>query len=102
LEGCHEDLSNSCLLSHNLINSIFGTLNVPGDYATIQGAIDAAVNGDTVLVAPGTYVENIDFLVKAITVKSSSGAEATVIDGGNPPDPDFGSVVTFSNGEGVD
>ena len=37
------------------------TIHVPGDYAKIQEAIDASVNGDTVLVAPGTYVEKIDF-----------------------------------------
>ena len=30
-------------------------INVPGDHATIQAAIVAAVNGDVVIVAPGTY-----------------------------------------------
>lgn len=59
------------------------TIHVPADQPAIQAGIDVAVNGDTVLVAPGTYVENIDFLQKTITVKSSSGAKATIIDGGN-------------------
>ncbi|MHC4944924.1 MAG: right-handed parallel beta-helix repeat-containing protein [Planctomycetota bacterium] len=78
------------------------TIHVPGDYATIQEAIDATEPGDIVLVAPGTYVENIDFKGKAITVKSSNGPAATVIDGGNPAIPEKASVVTFSTGEGAD
>jgi parallel beta-helix repeat protein len=84
-----------------LINAIpclvAGTINVPGDYPTIQQAIAAAVNGDTVLVGAGRYLENIDFIGKAITVKSLDGPVKTVIDGNLS-----GSVVTFSNFEGMD
>ena len=72
------------------------TLNVPGTYPTIQDAINAAVAGDEVLVAPGTYNETINFMGKAITVTSSGGAAATVIDGGKA-----GSVVSFVTGEGL-
>ena len=67
---------------------------VPADYATIQGALDAAGNGALVLVAPGTYVENIDFFGKAINVRSEAGAETTVIDGN-----EAGSVVSFASEE---
>ncbi|MHC4945643.1 MAG: right-handed parallel beta-helix repeat-containing protein, partial [Planctomycetota bacterium] len=77
-------------------------INVPADYITIQAAIDRAVDGDTVLVAPGTYVENINFKGKGITVKSSSGAESTVINGMDPQDPDYGSVVFFMKWEQAD
>lgn len=73
------------------------TIHVPSDYAKIQKAIKAAVDGDVVLVAPGTYVEHIDFLGKAIAVKSSGGPDTTVIDGW-----ERGSVVTFQSGEGPD
>jgi parallel beta-helix repeat protein len=69
-------------------------INVPASQATIQGAINAANNGDTVLVAPGRYVENINFGGKAITVTSSGGPSVTTIDGGAR-----GLVVTFNTGE---
>src|SRR5260221_9741131 len=58
------------------------TIRVPADRATIQAAILAASNGDTVLVSPGIYRERIDFSRKAITVKSLSGPDVTTIDGG--------------------
>lgn len=70
------------------------TIKVPKDYPAIQQAIDAASNGDTVLVAPGAYVENINFSGKAITLKSEAGPKATIINGNWG-----GSVVTFDQGE---
>lgn len=72
------------------------TIHVPQDQPTIQAGINAANNGDTVLVAPGKYVENINFMGKAITVTSSGGAKVTTIDGGA-----VDSVVTFVSGEGL-
>ena len=54
--------------------SVFGaTIKVPDDYATIQQAIEAAADGDTILVGPDTYNEGIDFLGKKITVRSEAG-----------------------------
>ncbi len=56
------------------------TIHVPADQATIQAAIAAAQPGDTVLVAPGTYLENLNF-GKAITVTSLDGPSVTIVDG---------------------
>jgi hypothetical protein len=64
--------------------SAASVLRVPQDFTTIQGAINSASAGDTVLVAPGTYVENINFNGKDITVVSEGGPAATTLnaDGG--------------------
>ncbi|MEM7311218.1 MAG: right-handed parallel beta-helix repeat-containing protein [Planctomycetota bacterium] len=79
------------------------TLLVPQDYASIQSAIATAAPGDTVLVDPGTYNEQLDLLGKAITVRSSAGAAATTIDSqGAQGWLDFptGAVVRMVSGEG--
>ena len=70
---------------------------VPGDAATIQGGIDLARPGDTVLVGPGTYRESLDFDGKDIAVRSSAGPDSTVVQGdGTHP------VVAFSHAESRD
>lgn len=66
------------------------TIHVPTDQPTIQKAIDAASNGDTILVSDGIYTENINFNGKAITVKSVNGPATTIIDGGA-----LNAVVSF-------
>lgn len=103
--GCHDDMvtfgargivyiyvdcpagtGNTYTLSVTCSSSAPATLNVPGTYATIQGAIDAACDGDTVMVADGTYSGNgdwgLDFHGKSITVRSQNGSSTCTIDCG--------------------
>ena len=92
----------SAIREFDLLDNINPTIiNVPADQPTIQAGIDAAVNDDIVLVQPGTYVENINFNGKNITVASLyyttqdiAYISQTVIDGNQN-----GSVVTFESGE---
>ena len=54
------------------------TFAVPADFPTIQGAIDASVDGDWVEVAAGTYLEAIDFTGKNIQVVGAGPAVTTI------------------------
>ncbi len=62
-------------------------IHVPGDYPTIQSAIDAASEGDIIYVGPGTWTGTgnsvVNFLGKGVTVQSLFGAQSTIIDGEN-------------------
>ena len=76
-----------------------------GDYTTIQAAINDANEFDTVIVADGTYTgagnRDLDFLGKAITVKSANGPENCIIDcEGSSSNQHRGFL--FHNGEGPD
>ena len=70
------------------------TYNVPGNFNTIQAAINASANGDVIQVAPGTYKENLDFMGKAITVRSTQGPYRTTLNADSQ-----GSGALFINGE---
>ncbi len=76
------------------------SISVPSHYNTIQEAINASRNGDTIIVEPGIYKENIDYIGKNITLSSTNPddseiVESTVIDGGGN-----GTVVSFISDEG--
>jgi hypothetical protein len=103
-------MNASCVLAGAallFVGQAYGQIiHVPGDYTTIQEAILASSDGDTVLVSPGTYQENINFRGRNITVASEYILDddpetivATVIDGSNPVDPDTGSCVIINSGE---
>ena len=74
-------------------------LEVPGQYASIQQAIDASSDGDTVRVAPGLYYETINFNGKNIVVTSTDPNDPRVVGYTIINGDGAGSVVTFENYE---
>ncbi|MBN2017954.1 MAG: T9SS type A sorting domain-containing protein [Candidatus Cloacimonetes bacterium] len=81
-------------------------ISVPDDFTTIQQGINNAVDGDTILVNPGTYYENINFSGKNITLtshyifsKNPDFIFDTVIDGSTATNPYETSTVIFKNNE---
>ena len=73
------------------------TIHVPEDFSTIQEGLNTANEGDTVLVASGTYGENIEWPnINGINLIGEN-QENTIIDGGG-----FGTVIRFSGAGNID
>lgn len=56
-------------------------LHVPDDFPTLQKAVMAAEDGETILVGPGTYIGSVDLLGKSLTLIGEEGPEKTILDG---------------------
>lgn len=81
-------------------------IHIPGDYQTIQEGINASANGDTVLVDPGEYFENLNLNGKNIVLCSNfaltgdvNDIHSTVINGSQPVHPDTASCILIVTGE---
>ncbi len=81
------------LLGFSSSSSAAICINSNCSYLSIQNAIDAAVNGDTILVSDGVYSETLNYASKIITIQSQNGAASATIqgDGSNAP------VITFAS-----
>ena len=74
---------------------------VPEDYPTIQQAINAAEDGDEVVVAEGTYLESVIFWAKAITVRSTDPEDPDIV-ASTIIHADLGRAVEFAPEAGSD
>ncbi|NUO17934.1 T9SS type A sorting domain-containing protein [bacterium] len=79
-------------------------LRVPSEYPTIQLALSAVLNGDTILVAPGEYIESlvappIDFLIRGEARIDSQTTEFSVIDPTDLAGSDTLRCVTLTGGK---
>jgi pectin methylesterase-like acyl-CoA thioesterase len=68
------------------VGSSGDTYNVPGDYPTIQQAIDNATGGETILVEPGRYNETVDVTVSPLLIKANSTNPADTVVSANGTD----------------
>lgn len=89
------------LLIHG--NSLARVLHVPDNFESIQTAIDSCTGGDTIIVSPGTYLENVSFSDKSVTVASlflvtgnAVYIDSTIIDG----DENGQSVISIRDSQG--
>lgn len=89
-----------------LSNTVYVNWDGSGEYATIQDAINASVDGDTVIVSPGVYVENVSFGGKDITLTSTDPADrdivASTVIKAKRNSTGFGTVILFSGNETSD
>ncbi len=90
--------------SFNIANATI--ISVPSQHSTIQRAINASSNGDTVVVSPGIYYENINFRGKSIVLTSlfylsydTSYISSTIINGSTPLYPDSASCIILNSYE---
>jgi len=59
------------------------------DFTTIQDAVNASSSGDTIIVYPGTYTENVDLNKDYLTIQSENGPEVTIVQAANADDHVF-------------
>ena len=70
------------------------------DFTKIQDAVNAASAGDTIIVYPGTYTENVD-VTKAVTIQSEHGAATTIVEPSDPFDHVFHVTADWVNIRGL-
>jgi len=67
------------------------------NFTSIQDAVDAASPGDTIIVYPGTYTENVDVNKDHLTIKSEGGAETTIVQAADSNDHVFEVTADYVN-----
>jgi len=74
--------------------TVADVIHVPTDQPTIQSAIDVATDGDSILIAPGTWREHLDPLGKAVEIRGDGTAAEVILES-----PDGGTMLTVASQE---
>ncbi len=72
--------ADTTIAADTTVAVVEGTITVPGDYSTIQAAVDAAAPGDLILVEPGTYNEAVNVTTDGLTIRGLDRNEV-ILDG---------------------
>jgi parallel beta-helix repeat protein len=79
-----------------------GVIHVPGDYATIQAAVNAAAPGDTIQVASGVYCESVNINKSNLRLHTPPGARRAIVTGDCPEVNRLGAGIHVMNATGVE
>ncbi|MFC1787159.1 hypothetical protein ACFLY8_03920, partial [Halobacteriota archaeon] len=83
-------------ITPNFTASSLSIIYVPDEYSTIQAAVNAASEGDTIIVRDGTYTENI-VVDKKLTIQSENGSDFTMVRAQNSDDHVFNVMADYVN-----
>ncbi len=95
-------LTTACVALFSVASAPADEIHVPDDVPWIVGAITLAVDGDVIIVHPGTYSENINMQGKAITLRSLDPNDPAIVTSTIISAPSMYATITCENDESTD